>query len=249
MEQVLKDRVVLVTGASRGIGRAVALASAQAGAKVALCSRSTSTDDLAHEIASLDGESISFTIDVSQADQVESMFETILTRWERLDVLVNNAGITRDTLLLRMKESDWDEVIQVNLKSAFLCTRAALKPMLKQRWGRIINISSVSGITGNAGQGNYAASKAGLIAFTRSIALEVGSRSITCNAVAPGFIETDMTSGLSDEIKQKARERVPLGRFGQPEEVANVVLFLSTDAAAYITGQVIVVDGGLSVGV
>lgn len=249
MEQVLKDRVVLVTGASRGIGRAVALASAQAGAKVALCSRSTPTDDLAREIASLDGESISFTIDVSQADQVESMFETILTRWERLDVLVNNAGITRDTLLLRMKESDWDEVIQVNLKSAFLCTRAALKPMLKQRWGRIINISSVSGITGNAGQGNYAASKAGLIAFTRSIALEVGSRSITCNAVAPGFIETDMTSGLSDEIKQKARERVPLGRFGQPEEVANVVLFLSTDAAAYITGQVIVVDGGLSVGV
>jgi 3-oxoacyl-[acyl-carrier protein] reductase len=249
MEQALKDKVALVTGASRGIGKAIALTLAQAGAKVALCSRSTPTDDLAREIASLGRESISFTLDVSQADQVESMFETILTRWERLDVLVNNAGITRDTLLLRMKESDWDEVLQVNLKSAFLCTRAALKPMLKQRWGRIINISSVSGITGNAGQGNYAASKAGLIAFTRSIALEIGSRNITCNAVAPGFIETDMTGGLSDEIKRKAQERVPLGRFGQPEEVANTVLFLSTDAAAYITGQVIVVDGGLSVGV
>lgn len=249
MELSLKDKVALITGASRGIGRAVALALAEAGAKVALCSRSTPTDDLAREIASLGGETLSFALDVSQADEVEPMFETILARWERLDILVNNAGITRDTLLLRMKESDWDEVIQVNLKSAFLCTRAALKPMLKQRWGRIINISSVSGITGNAGQGNYAASKAGLIALTRSIALEVGSRSITCNAVAPGFIETDMTSGLSDEIKRKAQERVPLGRFGQPEEVANMVLFLSTDAAAYITGQVMVVDGGLSVGV
>jgi len=249
MELSLKDKVALVTGASRGIGRAVALGLAEAGAKVALCSRSTPTDDLAREIASLGGESLSFAVDVSQANEVEPIFEAILARWERLDILVNNAGITRDTLLLRMKESDWDEVLQVNLKSAFLCTRAALKPMLKQRWGRIINISSVSGITGNAGQGNYAASEAGLIAFTRSIALEIGSRNITCNAVAPGFIETDMTSGLSDEIKQKAQERVPLGRFGQPEEVANMVLFLSTDAAAYITGQVMVVDGGLSVGV
>lgn len=245
----MQGKVALVTGAGRGIGRAIAHALAESGAKVALCSRTeANVRQVAEEIQLRGGEALPFALDISEAEPVEQMVQVVLERWGRLDILVNNAGITRDNLLLRMKEEEWDEVVRVNLKGAFLCTRSALKPMLRERWGRILNISSVVGWTGNAGQANYAASKAALIALTRSVALEVGSRGITCNTILPGFIETEMTARLTEPIRQKALERIPLGRFGVPEDVASVVLFLCSEAAAYITGQTIVVDGGLTIG-
>ena len=246
----LEGRVALVTGAGRGIGRAVALTLAQAGAKVAVVSRTeANAHETAHAIEQAGGVALPMALDIADPVSAETATEAVLKQWERLDILVNNAGITRDTLLLRMKEEDWDAVLQVNLKGAFLFTRAALKPMMKQRWGRIINITSIVGLTGNAGQANYAASKAGLIAFTKSVALEMGSRNITCNAIAPGFIETDMTESLPEQVRQYALQKIALGRLGTPEEVAHGVLFLCSELASYITGQVLTIDGGLTAGI
>lgn len=246
----LEGRVALVTGAGRGIGKAVALTLAQAGAKLAVLSRTESNaHEVAHAIEAQGGTALPLALDVAQAEAAETAIEQTLQRFERLDILVNNAGITRDTLLLRMKDEDWDSVLEVNLKGAFRFTRAALKPMMRQRWGRIVNIASVVGLTGNVGQANYTSAKAGLIAFTKTVALEMGARNITCNAIAPGLIETDMTQSLSDQVKAYALQRIPLGRFGTPEEVAHGVLFLCSDFASYITGQVLVIDGGLTVGI
>ncbi len=241
----LQDQVAIVTGASRGIGRAIALALAAVGAKVAVnyASSSQAADAVVAEIQQMGNEAIALQADVSQADQVESLVSAVMNRWGRVDVLVNNAGITRDTLLLRMKPEDWQAVIDLNLTGVFLCTRAVSKIMLKQKSGRIVNIASVAGQMGNPGQANYSAAKAGVIGFTKTVAKELSTRGITVNAVAPGFIVTDMTDGLkNDEILKY----IPLGRFGQAEEVAGMVRFLASDpAAAYITGQVMNVDGGM----
>ncbi|MFN7015565.1 MAG: 3-oxoacyl-[acyl-carrier-protein] reductase [Fimbriimonadales bacterium] len=246
----LEGRVALVTGAGRGIGRAVAIALAQAGAQVAALSRTEShAQETAHAIEQAGGQAIAFGGDVADSTLVDNVIEQTLQHWQRLDIVVNNAGITRDTLLLRMKDEDWDAVLQTNLKGAFLCSRAALKPMMRQRWGRIVNISSVVGLTGNVGQANYAASKAALIAFTKTVALEMGSRNITCNAVAPGLIETDMTQALSEQVREYALQRIPLRRFGTPDEIAYGVLFLCSEFASYITGQLFIIDGGLTVGI
>jgi 3-oxoacyl-[acyl-carrier protein] reductase len=250
MRLSLEGRVALVTGAGRGIGKAVAQTLAAAGAQVALLSRTeTNAQEVAHAIETAGGRALAFGGDVADPSTVETVLEQTLKHWERLDIVVNNAGITRDTLLLRMKDEDWDAVLQTNLKGAFLCSRAALKPMMRQRWGRIVNISSVVGLTGNAGQANYAASKAALVAFTKSVALEMGSRGITCNAVAPGLIETDMTQAMPPQAREYALQRIPVGRFGTPEDIAYGVLYLCSDYAAYITGQVFVIDGGLTVGI
>jgi 3-oxoacyl-[acyl-carrier protein] reductase len=243
--QRLRDRVAVVTGASRGIGRAIALALAAEGAKVAVnyASSSAAAEEVVALIAGAGGSAIAVQGDVSKAEQVEAMLNATMEKWGRVDVLVNNAGITRDTLLLRMKPEDWQAVIDLNLTGVFLCTRAVSKVMLKQRSGRIINIASVAGQMGNPGQANYSAAKAGVIGFTKTIAKELASRGITVNAVAPGFITTDMTSGLKSEEILKF---IPLGRYGEPEEVAGLVRFLAADTAAgYITGQVINVDGGM----
>lgn len=243
--QRLRDQVAIVTGASRGIGRAIALALAAEGAKIAVnyASSSASAEEIVGAIEAAGGSAMALQADVSKTDGVEALINGTLEKWGRVDILVNNAGITRDTLLLRMKLEDWQAVIDLNLTGVFLCTRAVSKIMLKQRAGRIINIASVAGQMGNPGQANYSAAKAGVIGFTKTVAKELASRGITVNAVAPGFITTDMTDGLkSDEILKF----IPLGRYGQPEEVAGLVRFLAADsAAAYITGQVINVDGGM----
>ena len=243
--QNLRDRAAIVTGASRGIGRAIALALAAQGAKVvANYARSAeSAEEVVKEIAEAGGEAIAVAGDVSKAEAVDNLIQQTLDKYGRIDVLVNNAGIARDTLLLRMKLEDWQAVIELNLTGVFLCTKAASKVMLKQRSGRIINISSVAGQMGNPGQANYSAAKAGVIGFTKTVAKELASRGVTVNAVAPGFIATDMTSDLKAEDILKF---IPLGRYGQPEEVAGMVRFLAADpAAAYITGQVFNVDGGM----
>ncbi|MFB2934994.1 3-oxoacyl-[acyl-carrier-protein] reductase [Aerosakkonemataceae cyanobacterium BLCC-F154] len=243
--QRLRGQVAIVTGASRGIGRAIALALAAEGANVVVnyASSSTAADEVVAEINSLGCEAVALQADVSQAEQVESLLNAVTEKWGRVDILVNNAGITRDTLLLRMKPEDWQAVIDLNLTGVFLCTRAVSKLMLKQRSGRIVNITSVAGQMGNPGQANYSAAKAGVIGFTKTIAKEFASRGITVNAVAPGFIETDMTSNLKSEEILKF---IPLGRYGKPEEIAGMVRFLAADsAAAYITGQVFNVDGGM----
>ena len=245
----LKDKVALITGASQGIGRATALAFTAAGAKVAAAARST--DKLAALVAEIEqagGEALAVPMDVADAAQVKAGFQQVLGKFGRLDILVNNAAITRDTLALRMKLEDWDAVLRTNLTGAHLCIQQALGPMLKQRSGRIINLSSVVAESGNAGQANYVASKAGLIGLTRAMAVEVASRSITVNAVAPGFIETPMTDVLSQELKDKMKSFIPLGRFGQDRDVAMAILFLASDEAAYITGQVLDVNGGLHMG-
>jgi 3-oxoacyl-[acyl-carrier protein] reductase len=242
----LDGQVAIVTGASRGIGRAVAIALASEGAKVVVnyASSSQAADAVVAEIQGMGSEAIAVQADVGQADQVEALFNAVMEQWGRIDVLVNNAGIARDTLLIRMKVEDWQAVIDLNLTGVFLCTKAASKVMLKQRSGRIINVTSVVGEMGNPGQGNYSASKAGVIGFTKSIAKEVASRGITVNAVAPGFIATDMTADL--KVGDEILKMIPLGRYGQPEEVAGLIRFLAADAAAaYITGQVMNVDGGM----
>ena len=241
----LEGKTALVTGASRGIGKAIALALAAVGAKVAVnyARSAEAAEAVVKEIADMGGEAIALKADVSQAADVDAMVAAVMDKWGQIDVLVNNAGITRDTLLLRMKPDDWQAVIDLNLTGVFICTRAVSKIMLKQRSGRIINISSVVGEMGNAGQANYSAAKAGVIGFTKAIAKEVAPRGITANAVAPGFIATDMTHDVkADDILKF----IPLGKFGQPEDVAGLVRFLAADpAAAYITGQVMNVDGGM----
>lgn len=245
--KLLENKVAVVTGAGRGIGRAIALRLAEHGAAVACCGRTlANVESTAADIRHANGRATAYAVDVANSMQVTETCDKILQEFGRVDVLVNNAGVTRDQLLLRISEEDWDTVLDTNLKGAFLFTKALLRPMLKQRAGRIINISSISGLTGNAGQSNYAASKAGLIGFTKSVAREVASRGITVNAVAPGFIETEMTAVLSAETQAAVRERIALGRFGKPEEIAAAVLFLASEWAGYITGQVLVVDGGLA---
>ena len=241
-----EGRVALVTGASQGIGRACALALAREGATVAVAARNRQKlDDLVAEIAAAGGKASAFVIDVADEEQVKSGINSALGQFGKIDILVNNAGITRDQLVMRMKRADWDAVLNTNLTSAYLCIQQVIGSMLKQRWGRIINVTSVFGQIGQAGQANYAASKAGLIGLTMAIAREVASRNITCNAVAPGFIETGMTAVLSEEFKQNAVKQIPLGRVGSPEDVASAVCFLASDDASYITGHVLNVNGGL----
>jgi 3-oxoacyl-[acyl-carrier protein] reductase len=241
-------RVVAITGGSRGIGRAVALRFAEEKAKIVIVhydpDESASHDTL-NLLTELGAEAESHKVDVSTYGDVEVLFQDILSRFEKLDVLVNNAGITRDTLLMRMSEDDWDAVMRVNLKSVFNCTHAVIRPMIKQKGGRIINISSVVGRIGNVGQANYAASKAGIIGFTKTVAREVAARGITVNAVAPGFIDTEMTASLPDRVKESFLEQIPLGRVGKPEDVAEAVYWLCSPAAGYITGQIIHVNGGM----
>ena len=245
----LKDKVALVTGASQGIGRATSLALAEAGATVAIAARNTEKlASLAAEIAAAGGEALAVPMDVADPAQVKTGFQQLLAKLGKLDILVNNAAITRDTLALRMKLEDWDAVLRTNLTGAHLCIQQALGAMLKQRAGRIINITSLVAETGNAGQANYVASKAGLIGLTRAIAVEVASRSITVNAIAPGFISTPMTDPLSQEIKDKMKSMIPLGRFGTDRDVAAAIVFLASDEAGYITGQVLDVNGGLHMG-
>jgi len=245
----LKDKVALVTGASQGIGRATSLALAEAGAKVAIAARNTEKlASLAAEIAAAGGEALAVPMDVADPAQVKAGFQQLLAKFGKLDVLVNNAAITSDTLALRMKLEDWEAVLRTNLTGAHLCIQQALGAMLKQRAGRIINITSLVAETGNAGQANYVASKAGLIGLTRAIAVEVASRNITVNAIAPGFIATPMTDPLSQEIKDKMKSMIPLGRFGTDRDVAAAIVFLASDEAGYITGQVLDVNGGLHMG-
>lgn len=242
---LLTQQVALVTGATRGIGKAIAIALAGEGAQVMLAARRGEVNETAEELRRQGYEVASVTGDVSQMEDAKSMVEATLTRFGRLDILINNAGITRDQLLLRMTEEDWDQVIAINLKGTFNLTKSALKTMVKQRSGKIVNIASVIGMIGNTGQANYAASKAGVIALTKSTAKELGSRGIRVNAVAPGFIRSKMTDVLSDEVKNNFLSQIPLSRFGEPENVAKAVVFLVSEEADYITGQVIRVDGGM----
>ncbi len=241
-------RVALVTGSSRGIGRAVALELASRGNRVAVnySGNEAAASAVVEEITSSGGEAIAVKADVGDVDEVTRLFSEVTAYLGPVEVLVNNAGITRDGLVLRMDPADWDQVMNTNLRSVFLCSKAALRSMLRARWGRIVTISSVAGVAGNAGQSNYAASKAGVIGFTKSVAKEVGSRGITVNAVAPGFIDTDMTNDLTDEVRAAAAASIAVGRFGLPREVASTVGYLASDEAAYVTGQVLVVDGGMA---
>ena len=245
----LSGRGALVTGASQGIGRACALKLAEAGAAVAVAARSQEKlEQLVQQISAGGGNARAFPVDVAEEEQIKTAFKAAIAEFGKIDILVNNAGITRDQLVLRMKRADWDMVLRTNLTSAYLCTQQAMSSMLKQRWGRIINIASIFGQMGQAGQANYAASKAGLIGLTMAIARELGSRNITCNAVAPGFIETAMTSALSDDFKQNAVKLIPLGRVGTPDDVAHSVVFLASENASYITGHVLNVNGGMLMG-
>ncbi len=245
---LLAGQGALVTGAGRGIGRAVALALAREGARVTVnyARRAEEAEETAAAIRAAGGEAEVVQADVSRPEDCRRLVEAAAARWGRLDVLVNNAGITRDALLLRMKDEDWEEVLATNLGGVYRCTREAARLMLRQRSGRIVNVASVAAFAGNPGQANYAAAKGGVIAFTRVVARELGSRGVTVNAVAPGYVETDMTRPLPERLKDEVLARVPLGRFGRPEDVAAAVLFLASPAAGYITGQTLVVDGGLT---
>ncbi|MDR9449851.1 MAG: 3-oxoacyl-[acyl-carrier-protein] reductase [Acidimicrobiia bacterium] len=242
-------KIALVTGGSGGIGRAIALELAGRGSRIAVnyyTGFAEAAAEVLEEITSAGGEGITVEADVGDSEDVDRMFAAVTEQLGPVDILVNNAGITRDGLLLRMDTDDWDAVLNTNLRSVYLCSKAALRPMVKSRWGRIISLSSVAGISGNAGQANYAASKAGVVGFTKSVAKEVGSRGVTVNAIAPGFIDTAMTRSLPDEVRKAAAGSIALGRFGHAGEVASAVGYLASDEAAYITGQVLVVDGGMA---
>ena len=247
----LTDRVAIVTGSARGIGRAIALKLAEVGANIVVNDIAAAADALestANEIRALGRQALAVTADVSSPEDVSRLVETAASNFGRIDILVNNAGVTRDQLIIRMSDEEWDTVLNIDLKSAFLCTRAVLRHMLRQRWGRIISIASVVGIIGNAGQANYASAKAGVIGLTKSIAKEVGSRGITANAIAPGFIESRMTEQLDEKQRQALLEHIPLGSIGTPRDVAEAVAFLASEEARYITGQVLNVDGGMAGG-
>jgi 3-oxoacyl-[acyl-carrier protein] reductase len=244
----LSNRVAIVTGSARGIGRGIALKLAEVGANVAVNDIAAAAEPLegvANEIRALNRQALAVTADVSSPEDVVRLVETVVSTFGRIDILVNNAGVTRDQLVIRMSDEDWNTVLNIDLKSAFLCTRGALRHMLKQRWGRIVSIASVVGIIGNAGQANYAAAKAGVIAFTRSVAKEVASRGITANAIAPGFIDTKMTQNLDEKQSAELLKRIPVGYAGTPRDVAEAVAFLASEEARYITGQVLSVDGGM----
>jgi len=243
---MMKDKVAVITGASRGIGRSIALILAGEGAKIVVSARnSAELEKLVAEISEKGGEAIAVAGDVAVTADADRLVDAAVAAYGRLDILVNNAGITRDGLLLRMKDEDWDAVLNVNLKGAFLCTRAAAKVMSKQRYGRIINISSVVGEMGNAGQANYCASKAGLLGLTKSVARELARRNVTVNAVTPGFIVTDMTEALPEKTREELAAQIPLGRLGDAEDIAHAVLFLASDRSGYVTGQVLGVNGGM----
>ena len=244
----LKDKAAVITGSSRGIGRAIALKLAGLGAKVVVNYRTNAeaAQEVVEAIQAQGGQAIAVQADVGDAEDAKRLIKTAQTTYGRLDVLVNNAGLHRDTLLVRMSEDDWNEVMHTNLRGTFNCTKAAMRPMMKQRYGRIVNISSVSGLAGNPGQANYSAAKAGVVGFTKAVAKEVGSRNITVNVVAPGYVLTDQTAYLPEELKAKAIEMTPLGRAGMPEDIANAVAFLVSEEASFITGVVLRVDGGLA---
>jgi len=242
----LSDRVAIVTGAGRGIGRAIALKLAGVGAKVVVSDiLEEEAKAVAREIKAKGGQGLAVAADVSSPEGVSGMVEATLKAYGRIDILVNNAGIARDQILLRMPEEDWDRVLDVDLKSVFLCTKAVLRHMLKARWGRVISLSSIAAQVGNPGQANYSAAKAGVIGFTRTVASEVGSHGVTVNAIAPGFIETEMTRKIDEERRQEIKKHIPMNRFGTPEDVAGVVAFLASEEAGYITGQVLSVNGGM----
>ncbi len=244
----LTGKTAIITGGSRGIGKAIALKLASLGANIVInyTSRSQQANSVVEEIKALGREALAFQADVSKLDEVQKLIKEVEAHFPTIDILVNNAGITRDNLLIRMKEEEWDQVISTNLKGTYNCTKAVIRKMIKQKSGKIINIASVVGVVGNAGQANYAASKAGIIGFTKSVAKELASRGINVNAIAPGFIQTDMTDVISEEAKQFLMEQIPMKQLGTPEDIANVAAFLCSEYAQYITGQVIHVDGGMS---
>ena len=247
----LSNKVAIVTGSARGIGRAIALKLAEVGADIVvndIAAAAEALESTANEIRALNRKALAVTADVSSSADVTRLVETAVSTMGSIDILVNNAGVTRDQLIMRMTDEDWDTVLNIDLKSAFLCTRAVLRYMMKQRWGRIVSIASVVGIMGNAGQANYASAKAGVIGLTKSVAKEVGSRGITANAIAPGFIETRMTEKLDEKQRQALVQRIPLGSIGTPRDVAEAVAFLASEEAKYITGQVLGVDGGMALG-
>jgi len=242
----LQGRVAIITGAAQGIGRAIAEALAHAGADIAVADLDTGRSaDTVAAVEKIGRKALNIKVNVADANETKAMAEHVIKTWGKIDILVNNAGITRDALLLRMKEEDWNLVLQVNLNGTFNCTKAVLQPMTKQRYGRIVNIASIVGAMGNVGQANYAASKAAVIGFTKTVAREYASRSVTVNAVAPGFIDTAMTQGLPTEVKEVLQKQIPLGRLGTPADIAAAVQFLVSDEAAYVTGQVLHVNGGM----
>ena len=241
----LSGRVALVTGSGRGIGREIALKLAEVGATVVVNDVNDTAKAVAEEIRVMKGQSQAILADVSSSSDVNRMIEEVVASYGKVDILVNNAGIARDQLLLRMSDEEWDKVLNINLKSVFLCTRAVLKYMIKERWGRIVSISSIVGLVGNRGQANYASAKAGIIGFTKTVAKEVASRGITANAIAPGFIDTEMTRTIDEKWREELKERIPVGYLGSPRDVAEAAAFLASEEAKYITGQVLGVDGGL----
>ncbi|MBT3363405.1 MAG: 3-oxoacyl-[acyl-carrier-protein] reductase [Chloroflexi bacterium] len=248
MEKEFEGKVSLVTGASRGIGKAITVKLASLGCKVAVNYRSNDEQaaKVISEIESAGGRAMLAKCDIADSGAVKAMFKDIVAKWEKVDILVNNAGIVKDNLLLRMRDADWDDVLNTNLKGAYLCTKFALRTMMDNNWGRVINISSLAGIVGNMGQANYSASKGGLIAFTKAVAREVGARNITSNVICPGYIVTEMTgSAFPEEVQKELLARIPLQRFGTPDDIANTIAFLASDSASYLTAQVISIDGGI----